>query len=301
MPWFFFEMIIYVYLFSVGVLMMEYMHLRKMKQPQKPYIHVAVVVLSIGWFVVFYGSFIEPKFLRVVHQDVEIGTSGKQLRAVLVSDIHVGPYKKADWVERLVQTVNKQYPDIILLDGDFIASRVEELKELAPLSQLQAKMGVYAVLGNHDFSYGASEHVIKRLQELGIHVLQNESVLLEEENLVLSGMSDYWYNGDLEETLRFVSDDDKPIILLSHNPDILLNSQTSRVDLVLSGHTHGGQIRLPWIGPLMHVPTDLGKSYARGLFRRGDQQLYVTSGAGETGPRARLFTPPELVNLTIRY
>ncbi len=301
MPWFFFEIVIYGYLILVGVLMMEWVHLRKIKHKQKPILHAAVFVLSLGWFVIFYGSFIEPRFLAVVDQEISIGTSGRQLHAVLISDIHVGPYKKAGWVQHLVENTNKQDPDYVFLDGDFIATHVKELDYLAPLAELEANKGVFAVLGNHDFSYGASEHVTKRLQELGIHVLHNDSVLLEEEGIILAGMSDYWHDGNLEETLRFVPEQERPVLLLAHNPDIVADPTIGRVDLVLSGHTHGGQIRLPWIGPLMPVPTKIDKRYTKGLYSIGDTQLFVTSGVAETGPRARLLTPPELVNLTIRY
>ena len=92
-----------------------------------------------------------------------------------------------------------------------------------------------------------------------------------------------------------------PIILIAHNPDAILYSNADRADLVIAGHTHGGQIRLPWIGSIARIPTILGNDYDKGLFEYGDQQLFITSGVSETGPRARLFNPPVISVLTISF
>ena len=301
MPWVFYEIIIFGYLIGVSVLLLEWKHKQKHTHQKKTIFNILITVLLVGWITIFYGSFVEPRLLFVRFQEILIGQTMNQLHAVVVSDIHVGPYKQEAWVRHIVEKVNEQDPDVVFLLGDFIFSESSQLRYLAPLSHLKSRNGVYAVLGNHDFSNNASEEVIEELKSLGVEVLQNESRLLEDQGFLLAGVSDLWFDGDIGETLKFVGETEKPVILLSHNPDVVLQTDAEKADLIVSAHTHGGQIRLPWMGPLLSVPTVLGKAYDRGLFAFNRQQLFITSGVSETGPRARLFTPPEIVNLIIKW
>ena len=116
----------------------------------------------------------------------------------------------------------------------------------------------------------------------------------------MAGIDDIWFGGSSKAALDGLTDEDM-VILLAHNPDAVLFSETKVADLILSGHTHGGQIRLPLVGSLAHIPTVLGNTYDKGLFSLKDQWLFITSGVGEIGPRARLFNPPEIVLLNIVF
>lgn len=300
--WWVFELVIFFYLIAVGAFFIE-IGTSWNTFKRKTFVAAVAVILGCGWLAIFYGSFIEVKTLVVAEETVEIGEAPNQeLRAAVVADFHVGPYKKTRWVQMVVDEVMQLEPDIIFMPGDFIFSKGEQADYLEPLADLSAPHGVFAVTGNHDYLDEASQFVIDTLMRHGITVLENERVYLEigGEEILLAGVSDLWYEGNTHRTLSGV-EDEQTVILLSHNPDAILYSNADRADLIISGHTHGGQIRLPWIGALAQVPTDLGNDFDKGLFTYKDQQLFITAGVGETGPRARLFNPPEISLLTIQF
>ena len=117
--------------------------------------------------------------------------------------------------------------------------------------------------------------------------------------LVIAGMDDLWNRGSALLALKGTSQEDN-VILLSHNPDVVMSLDPERADWVFSGHTHGGQIRLPFIGSVSELPTVLNRPYDRWLKEYGEQNLFITQGIGESGPRARLFCPPEIVVVDIK-
>ncbi len=299
--WILYDFIILIFLIGTGVFLLEVVSKRKTLKNK------TIVVLFAGaflccWMLVFYGSFIEPKKLVVNEQDVSISENPiHNIRAAVISDIHVGPYKKARWVDKVVAKTNSLEPDVIFILGDFIFSSSNDVEMLGPLKNLSAKYGVFAVTGNHDYIGKESEKVINALKKLNISVLENTNLrLIENDNLVLAGVSDIWFAGNIYSTLTGVSSEDN-VILLTHNPDVVLSSISERADLVLAAHTHGGQIRLPYIGPVAPLPTKLGRKYDKGLFLYNDLKLFITSGVSETGTRARLFNPPEIALLNINY
>lgn len=298
--WWMFDVVTFFYLIVVGAFFIETATQWKTIRQKK--ITLAIMsILGLGWISIFYGSFIEPRALVVREQTIGLSEEPTEiLRAVVMSDIHLGPYLGTYWVTRVVETIMAQKPDIIFLPGDFIFHIPEEADMLGPLKELFAPYGVYAVTGNHDYEGDGVRYVIETLERLGVKVLENEQERIQvgEKELVLAGVSDLWYEGSTYEALKEVEMAD-PVILLSHNPDAVLFEKTSLADLVISGHTHGGQIRLPWLGPLSQIPTQLGQSFDKGIFRYADQWLFISAGVGETGPRARLFNPPEINVLTI--
>jgi uncharacterized protein len=250
--------------------------------------------------VIFYGSFIEVKTLVVTEETIVLSENPTEVLIVgVVADFHLGPYKGKRWAQTVVDELMRYEPDLILLPGDFIFHQADEADLLEPLAGFSAPYGVYAVTGNHDYTDGASPYVIDTLERLGITVLENERIRITvgEKELVLAGVSDLWFEGSTHRAMTGIADEEISI-LLSHNPDAVLYSNADLADLVIAGHTHGGQIRLPWFGSIAHIPTELGNTYDKGLFFYKDQQLFITSGVGETGPRARLFNPPE-VNLLV--
>lgn len=269
--------------------------------------------LTISWLIIFYGSFIEPQMLVVREQTIILDDkSTETLRAVLVSDFHLGPYKKTAFVEKVVTKILELTPDVVFIAGDFVYDNTEQIQYLDPLKNLKAPLGVFAVLGNHDYGQGGPGMILEKgdnrvkavrekLETLGVRVLVNDfyDIKKGEKNLILFGVDDVW-SGRAE--ILEVAGAFNAKLVLSHNPDIIHKAVRHGVNLVLAGHTHGGQIRLPGIGSVPDIPDELGRAYDRGLFQfEKGTQLFITSGLGEMGPRARLLTPPEIVLLNIKF
>lgn len=262
-----------------------------------PYL-LAGIVLSLVWLTVVYGSFVEPRMLVTRREQIVLGDGGRRLSVILVSDTHLGRYRHRDWMERIVDRVNALDPDVVLILGDIIGQPTG-LRDLEPLRRLESRFGMYAVLGNTDYASGAVEarHAVEDHGE----VLTNESVLLGDTGVRLVGIDDLWYGTpDWDRAFADVREGETVIVAV-HNPDAAGAAEYYGADLVVAGHTHGGQIRLPFIGPTAELPTELGQRFDRGLFDFGMTRLYITSGAGESGPRARLLSPPEIVVLEITY
>jgi predicted MPP superfamily phosphohydrolase len=258
-------------------------------------------LLLFSWLAVFYGSFIEPRMLIVRESSISLSSSPSQsLRVALIGDIHVGAYRDASWVRQVVDKTKALQSDLILLAGDFVYDDPSQISGLRPLDDLSAPLGVYAVLGNHDYEGWRPEVIAQALSALGIQVLENTSVHLGSSGITLAGISDLWFASDFPQAMEGITQEET-VVLLSHNPDAVLREESRLADLVLSGHTHGGQIRLPFFGSIPPIPDELGRAYDRGFYFYDELPLYVTAGVGETGPRARLFNPPEISLLTISY
>lgn len=296
--------------------------IKKFKTRLKVFIPLVTLAI-LAFVVIFYGSFIEPRLIVVREQSIYLGnsTAGMNnanlvpLRAVLISDIHVGPFKKIDFVEKVVLKINELKPDIIFMTGDFVFDKQLHTEFLTPFKNLKAPLGIYAVLGNHD--YGRShdlpeetdevraKSVRNALESLGIKMLVNDGEKIqtpEGKYFYVLGVDELWTGrADVKQSIRtFPSlEPPRPNILLCHNPDFILETENLGINLMLSGHTHGGQIRLPLIGPVPPLPDKLGRKYDRGLFTFDKTQLFITSGLGEIDARARLFNPPEIVLLNI--
>lgn len=261
--------------------------------------------------VVFYGSFIEPQIITVTKVSLPFGTI-EPLKIAVISDLHVGPYKGAYFLRRVVTRINALRPDIVLIAGDLVLTEeitASSLDALAPLQNLHSLLGTYAILGNHDHSIyrmsmpispvpDHSDAVEARLTSLGINILRNSSTTIQSgENIfTLAGIDDALSGqANILDALGNIPKG-MPTILLSHNPDVILDPASLFADIIITGHTHAGQIRLPWIGALATLPTHLGPKFDQGTFLLGSgTYLAITRGIGESGPRARLFAPPEIM------
>jgi predicted MPP superfamily phosphohydrolase len=255
-----------------------------------------------------YAFFIEPNRL-VMHEEViqlaDWPASFDHLKVAVLSDLHVGsPFITLDKLQMIVSKVNQTEPDMIVLLGDFVIQDVWGGEFVEPeiiaenLKGLRARYGVFAVLGNHDWWYDGAR-VRRALEAVGIRVLDDEVLRIEQNGqaIWLAGLRDAWTNQtDVEGTLRKVTDEN-PIIVLTHNPD-LFPRIPSRVILTLAGHTHGGQVNLPFVGRLK-VPSEFGQRYAAGHILEDNHHLFVTTGIGTSIIPVRFRVPPEIVILTL--
>lgn len=250
-----------------------------------------------------FGYTLGQRQLRIVRVPLEIPGLRRRLRVVQISDVHVGQNLSPQQLKRFVEKVNDQKPDLVCITGDIVDNpRVSLQRPFALLAQLRAAHGVYAILGNHDH-YAGADRVTSALAAAGIRLLRDEGLTIEidGQKLHLLGLDDRgrdWARGLLVDpllpTLAGEAPQGVPLVLLSHRPDIFAHAVDCGVDLMLSGHTHGGQLALPWWGGRRRNLAEFMTPYSRGLFRHGRGALYVNCGLGVTGQRIRLFTPREV-------
>lgn len=228
-------------------------------------------------------------------------------RIVQISDFHYAAFTEPFFLRLVVERVNHIKADLIALTGDFISNDYWPPKDIARhayecaehLARLHCPLR-YAVLGNHDAAFNA-EIVIDALAVQGIPLLRNQSVPIEREGqrIWLAGTDDA-LRGKVRPEVALPPASRRtgePVILMAHEPDILPQIVPHGVDLMLSGHTHGGQVRLPFLPP-MFLPM-LGEVYTEGLYRVGPTQLYVNRGIGAVGVPFRFNCPPEITVLTL--
>ncbi|MGD1995361.1 MAG: metallophosphoesterase [Anaerolineae bacterium] len=248
-----------------------------------------------------YAHLIEPHWLAL--RQVEVNLEGlpahlEGSKLALLADLHRGPHVTQGQVARAVDLAQAGNPDLILLVGDFVSQSAAFIQSCADeLARMQAPGGIYACLGNHDHWTNA-ERVARTLAEVaGIEVLRNQALEVNE-GLWLAGVDDVWeQQADLERTLSEVTPD-ATVLLLAHEPDFADRAAADgRVMLQLSGHSHGGQVHIPLLGPPL-LPY-LGQRYPAGLYRIGQMQLYVTRGVGLVAPPVRLNCRPEVTLLTL--
>lgn len=251
----------------------------------------------------WYADRIGPCHLRceqvtVPLPDLPPGLAG--LRIGFLTDNHHDPRRPLSMLARGVDLLNAVAPDIILLGGDYVVSRAVGFESCAALlGRLRAPLGVYGILGNHDYHAGG-DLIAAKLAAAGPVVLRNAAV-----RLLTPGGDPFWLVGlddalhgriDPTEALAGVPTDEFRL-LLAHEPDVADHLGRERVGLQLSGHTHGGQVVLPGIGaPLLPA---LGRRYLRGLSQSPTHPVYTSRGLGTVPPYVRLNCPPEVTVLTL--
>lgn len=229
------------------------------------------------------------------------------LRIVQVSDFHYVEYTEPIFLREIVHEVNRLRPDLALFTGDFVTTGMFSVQHTEGFAYRCAEVlsGVecplrYSVLGNHDATV-AKAAVTDALTIHGLNLLHNAYVPLERDGkrLWLAGSGDVSFGHmDLDKAIPSYSrTNGEPVILMVHEPDVLPEVARHNVDLMLSGHTHGGQIRFPFV-PAMNLP-GWGRIYVEGWFRHGPTQLYVNRGIGTVGLPMRFNCPPEITVLTL--
>lgn len=249
-----------------------------------------------------YSTRLETEWLSVERVRIPLASLKSGLDGftiVHLSDFHLFPHTRIEFIREAVVVANRLAPDLIALTGDFVLDDVESIHELAPvISGLNARHGVFSVLGNHDLWKGPRT-VTNALEKAGIPVLTNRGVLLEcnGQGLFVAGVDDAWSGKpDLTEALEG-RPGGVPVVLLSHEPDPADQyCSDGRISLQLSGHSHGGQIRIPGLGAPYLPP--LARKYELGLYRVGDSWLYTNRGIGVTVP-FRFNCRPEITEFTL--
>lgn len=266
---------------------------------------VALAGIGVGAAATAEVLAIEPRWIAVERLDVPIrglGPALDGLRVVLVSDTHCGPWTRPGYVRKVVRLANAQQADVALLLGDYCHRHRRHIGPgIEPFADLEAARGVFAVLGNHDHWQDA-QATRQALREAGAVELTNDSVVIERRGsrLAIGGVDDLW-TGRQDPAAAFKGlGDGVPRLLMSHNPDYAEELPDGlRIDLMVSGHTHGGQVWLPLVGAPL-VPSRYGQRYRAGLAEGPRCPVYVTRGLGTVTPPVRFLCRPELTVLTLR-
>ncbi|QEH39107.1 putative metallophosphoesterase [Aquisphaera giovannonii] len=245
----------------------------------------------------------EARWCHVVRATVAVPNlppSFRGLTAALLADVHHGPYTPMPFVQRVVETTNAMRPDLILLAGDYITRSGRFIPPvMAALGGLRAPLGRFAVLGNHDH-WENTRLTRRELDRAGIARVDNAGVWLRrgDDRLRICGVGDLWTDRQRPDEALADATTDDAVIMLSHNPDYAEILRDRRVGLMLSGHTHGGQVYLPGYGAPV-VPSRYGQKYLGGLVEGPACRVFVSRGLGTTGPPVRLASRPEIVLLTL--
>lgn len=266
-----------------------------------------------NWARVHYATRVEPTWLELTRHQVPVRGLPPEfhgMRILQLSDLHCSRHVTPTYLAEAVDLAQAQSPDLVVLTGDFIHHGFKYIPQVAhAVSRLHATHGTFAVLGNHDYSVrnalGLRRHrhlhkaVADALSNRAIRVLRNETVLLHrgDSKLQLTGVEDLWSRACDLEAAYAGSAIHEPRIVLAHNPCTIEHLEGRRCDLMLSGHTHGGQINLPRLGRVTLGPN--GKRYAAGMYEVEDSRLYVHRGVG-FGFKVRFNVRPEVALLTLQ-
>ncbi|MTJ06658.1 metallophosphoesterase [Anabaena sp. UHCC 0204] len=261
---------------------------------------------------------------KVIVKIANLPPSLDGIKLVQMSDFHYDNGRLSEkMLTEAIAVSNAASPDLVILTGDYVNTVAKPIHQLAlKLKNLQSRYGVYAVLGNHDIYYPSSRlEITNALKNTGINVLWNQIAYPLGEKLPLVGLADFYSREFNPELIMNQLDSTTPRLLLSHNPDTAEILKNWRVDLQLSGHTHGGQIVIPGLGPailyyikiLEKIPKKIRRKlpflrqthailrhwqWSEGLHQVGNNQLYVNRGLGTYLP-GRLFCPPEVTIITL--
>jgi uncharacterized protein len=260
-------------------------------------ITTASLLTSMGLYQ--YGQRIEAYGISLEQVTIPIKGLPPSLhgfRIVQLSDIHVEPFTPAEVITAAVAMTNQLQPDVIVLTGDYVTHKPQAIHTLTSLlAPLQAKHGIFAIFGNHDLWTNATV-VGQGLEQMGVRLLVNQGVALGE--LYLAGLDDCWSGQPNLAAALGQHQADMPVVLLAHEPDFAdAFCQDKRVNLQLSGHTHGGQVRLPGYGAVV-LPKH-GKKYQAGLYQVEGMWLYTNRGLGVMPIRQRINCPPEVTEFTL--
>jgi uncharacterized protein len=274
---------------------------------RRTWVRIVAGIGCAGIALAGWAFWFEPASLVVSEERIELQWPyARPLRIAVLTDLHVGsPFNGTAKLRDIVRRTNAERPDLICILGDLVIQGVTGGRFVQPeviaaeLKSLHAQAGVAAVLGNHD-GWLDHDRVQAALERNGIHVLEERAAKLDTPAgpLWVAGISDLWTGRhDVAAALSSVNDDGAPVILLTHNPDVF-PAVPDRVSLTLAGHTHGGQVRIPFAGRPI-VPSRFGQRFAAGHVTEGGRHMYVATGIGTSILPVRFRVPPTIAILTV--
>jgi predicted MPP superfamily phosphohydrolase len=254
--------------------------------------------------------------VKVRHIDVDdhrLPVNFEGYKIVQISDLHNKSFGKSN--SRLIRKIKKERPDVIVITGDLLFNYQSPYEELIHLCSMLCMIApVYFVTGNHESSLLDYDfyHLMDGMKRAGVHILRNSKTTIERygEKIMLMGLDDpQFYTKDNKESRmlidanlsHLVSKDDPFTILLSHRPEMFDLYVKYDLPLVLTGHTHGGQIRVPFVGAIIAPNQGFFPSYDHGIYKCKSTFMYVTSGLGASNIHLRIFNPPELAVFTLHH
>jgi predicted MPP superfamily phosphohydrolase len=274
-----------------------------MKMDRRRFLKRAIAVAVGGVAAGGAYPFLEAKWCRVLETTSVVPNLPKPFRGTrvaLLTDIHHGPFVPLVYIRHIVEMTNALKPDLVLLGGDYVhrSSRFIE-PGIDALAKLEAGLGRFAVLGNHDHCESAPASS-RALAKANIIRTDNTGFWVEQDGsrLRVCGVGDLWCDRQYPAAAFGDATDTDAVLMLSHNPDFAETLTDRRVGLMLSGHTHGGQVVVPGYGAPV-VPSRYGQKYLHGLVDAPHCRVFVSRGVGTVSPPVRLCCRPEIVLLTL--
>jgi len=262
---------------------------------------ITLTTIVVGSYL--YARYVEPNLLMVNREKLENSKLEAPLKIVFFGDTHIGEFNDHDQLDRIIEKINAENADLVIFTGDLIGSTgkfsVDPDAISQSLARINATYGKVAVTGNHEYALFRKYNYENLMRAAGFTVLINDWLDISELNVRLLGLDDA-FRGDPDLNLTDEVLVGSYNILLTHEPDIVDEMDIDAVELVLAGHTHGGQISLPYLTEKI-LPT-YGKKYVQGLFAIGSQgqtDLFVTKGTGMTKLPFRFMNVPEIVAIEI--
>lgn len=263
------------------------------------------MILAISLLV--YSIKVEPNMLiaKVHNIYLDKNKESENIKIVQFTDTQLGEFYSLSQLEKAVDKINEQNPDIVLFTGDLIdkASKYKDMDKIASIiSNINSKLGKYAVWGNHDYGGGGHKYYEYIMTKAGFRILVNETVSIpidKYKNITISGLDEVMFgNPDAKSIEKNINSNDINVLML-HEPDLINEFERSNIDLAVAGHSHGGQVALPFIGAIITPP--FGEKYTKGFYEINDRtKLYVNSGLGNTKLPFRLMNIPEISVFNIK-
>jgi len=258
---------------------------------------VTMLILALSYMT--KGFINGMKAPRIKEVDIVIEGLKEELTIVQITDVHIGKTLGKAFLDDIVKQINALDADMVVITGDLVDMPVNQIGDkLDSLSSIKSRLGVYYVPGNHEYFYGVNA-IMEHVRSLGVHVLSNHSIVINQ-TINLAGVMDMmgkrfdFEPPDLAKALLHVKPE-LPTILLSHQPKFVHEIKDEKIDLILSGHTHGGQIFPFGLLVLLDQP------YLSGLYQHSARtQIFVSNGAGYWGPAVRIMAPSEIVKIHLK-
>lgn len=287
---------------------------KKLTMTAKSLLRIIFMLLLTLFALLAYAYFIEPNTLRIENRNFNLDClrpgelAGKKF--VQISDLHFTRKTKDAWLNKIYGAISSQNPTLVFITGDFVSEKEGTEKAVKLVEKISKNFPVYAVFGNHDYwSSGGIEKFRSRLENAGAKVFSNQNLAIKLDGssaqINLIGVNDPYTSpnaeNDLEEALaKMEAGNSSCKILLAHAPNAAAAAQKNNIDLVLAGHTHGGQINIPFITPRIIPARPEGKGFVKGLYKLGGKtQMYVNRGIGYTLIPFRFLVPPEITVITL--